>query len=345
MVFFYKQKKLSADSLWRAIILFGRNSATYKFAFAKTLLDSIDEEKTILRLDDLAKPFSQYLIQHLRAGYSQGNEGQFVSTLTSHIKDPESTSLDEVIEVTKRDGFKNVVNAFQNVAGGTIPRKFYDGEYQGRNTQIVLTDELLGLRDSIQYENFMDETEARWRLVETAWNLKINPNNLEVKYDELGEMLFIETDIMKRVDVSKSRDSLNGYQDGKCFYCCNDLSIVTSSENICHVDHLLPHANKRQHLPANINGVWNLVLACSDCNGAGEKGARTPDRRFLEKLHDRNEHYISSKHPLAETIVNQTGRSTEGRESFLRKHYDIALSSSPLPWSPSYMHSCMDTNL
>ncbi len=344
MVTFYNQNDLSADTLWRAIILFGKNSATYKFAFAKTLLDSIDEEKTVLRLDDLAKPFSMHLIQHLRAGYSQGNEGQFISTLNSHIKDPESTSLDEVIEVTKRDGFKNVINAFQNVDGGTIPRKFYDGEYNGRNTNIVLTDELLGLRDSIQYENFMDETEARWRLVETAWNLNIRRQNLEVKYDELGEMLFIETDIMKRVDVSNTRDSLNGYQKGKCFYCCDDISIVSGSENVCHVDHLLPHANKRQHLPANINGVWNLVLSCSHCNGASEKGVRTPARRFLEKLHTRNEYYISSKHPLAETIINQTGATIESRQSFLRKHYDIAISSRPLPWSPSRMYECLDTS-
>ena len=27
------------ESQWRAIILFGKNSATYKFAFAKSLLD------------------------------------------------------------------------------------------------------------------------------------------------------------------------------------------------------------------------------------------------------------------------------------------------------------------
>ena len=342
---FYNEHDLSADTLWRSLILFGKNTATYKFAFGKTLLDYIDEEKTVLTLEDLAEPFSHYLIQHLRTGYNQGNEGQFITTLNSHIKDPDSTPLEKVIEVTKRDGFKNVVNAFQNVDGGTIPRKFYDGEYKGKNTRIVLTDELLGLRDNIQYENFMDEAEARWRLVETAWNLKINPQNLEVEYDELGEMLFIETDIMKRVDVSNTRDSLNGYQKGKCFYCCDDISIVSGSENVCHVDHLLPHANKRQHLPANINGVWNLVLACSHCNGASEKGAKTPTKSFLEKLHTRNEYYISSKHPLAETIVNQTGKTTRRRQSFLMNNYNIAISSKPLTWSPSHIRQCLDTTI
>ena len=31
----------SLESQWRAIILFGKNSATYKFAFAKSLLLSL----------------------------------------------------------------------------------------------------------------------------------------------------------------------------------------------------------------------------------------------------------------------------------------------------------------
>ena len=90
---FYNEHDLSADTLWRSLILFGKNTATYKFAFGKTLLDYIDEEKTVLTLEDLAEPFSHYLIQHLRTGYNQGNEGQFITTLNSHIKDPDSTCL------------------------------------------------------------------------------------------------------------------------------------------------------------------------------------------------------------------------------------------------------------
>jgi hypothetical protein len=35
----------SLESQWRAIILFGKNSATYKFAFAKALLEAIDKKK------------------------------------------------------------------------------------------------------------------------------------------------------------------------------------------------------------------------------------------------------------------------------------------------------------
>lgn len=46
----------SIESQWRALILFGRNSASYKFAFAKSLLELADKETTRIRLQDLAVP-------------------------------------------------------------------------------------------------------------------------------------------------------------------------------------------------------------------------------------------------------------------------------------------------
>ena len=96
----------------------------------------------------------------------------------------------------------------------------------------------------------------------------------------------------------------NLYQKEKCFYCRRNISIESGSKDFCHVDHFLPHTQKRQHYPANINGVWNLVLACQVCNGGAEKWNKIPDKDFLKQLHVRNEFYISSNHPLAETIIN-----------------------------------------
>jgi hypothetical protein len=102
------------------------------------------------------------------------------------------------------------------------------------------------------------------------------------------------------------------------------------------VDHFLPHKNKLFHIQneANINGVWNLVLADSTINI--EKSARIPEKRFLERLHNRNEFYIESKHPLAETIINQTGTTKETRRKFLEFHYNLALSLSIHRWKPKY---------
>jgi hypothetical protein len=54
----------------------------------------------------------------------------------------------------------------------------------------------------------------------------------------------------------------------------------------------------------------------------------------LERLFNRNEFYIESKHPLAETIINQTGNTKTKRSQFLQKHYNIAVQNSIQKWKP-----------
>ena len=327
----------SLESQWRALILFGKNSATYKFAFAKSLLELIDKETTSISLIELAKPFSKNITEHLKKSDKQGNSNS--SKFLNFCRDFNNGIIDEsqLLHQTEKLGFVNVVDAFQNVNGGQIPKLFYEKDYAKGNKQIVITDNLLKLKESFHFQNFENETEARWKLVETAWNLKINPNLLEVKYDASSSLLFLENDFMKRIDITSVRDSLNGYQKGKCFYSFLDISIIQGSSDICHVDHFLPHVNKQIHVNngANINGVWNLVLAHSSMNSTKEKGARVPARKYLDRLFKRNEYYITSKHPLAETIINQTGRAKELRRSFLEKQYNLALENSIVTWTPS----------
>ena len=327
----------SLESQWRALILFGKNSATYKFAFAKSLLELIEKETTSISLNDLARPFSRNITEHLKISDKQGNSGS--SKFLNFCRDYNKGVIDEVqlLQQTEKLGFVNVVDAFQNVNGGQIPNVFYEKDYSNGRKRIVFTDDLLKLKQSFQFQNFQNETEARWKLVETAWNLKIKPNILEVKYDEASSLFFIENDFMRRVDITSVRDSLNGYQKGKCFFSFLDISILHGSSDICHVDHFLPHVNKQVHADnsANINGVWNLVLAHSSMNSTKEKGAKVPNRKYLQRLFNRNEFYISSKHPLAETIINQTGKTKELRRAFLEKQYNLALENSIVTWTPS----------
>jgi hypothetical protein len=327
----------SLESQWRALILFGKNSATYKFAFAKSLLEIIEKETTSTTLSELAKPFSRNITDHLKQSDKQGNSSS--SKFLNFCRDYNKGQIDEaqLLTHTEKLGFVNVVDAFQNVNGGQIPNLFYEKDYSNRDKKIIITDNLLKLKESFHFQNFENETEARWKLVETAWNLQINPNLLEVKYDEASSLFFLESDIMRRVDITSVRDSLNGYQKGKCFYSFLDISIIQGSSDICHVDHFLPHVNKQKHSEngANINGVWNLVLAHSSMNSTKEKGAKVPHRKYLKRLFNRNEFYISSKHPLAETIINQTGNTKEKRRAFLEMQFNIALENSIVNWSPS----------
>ena len=331
----------SIESQWRSLILFGRNSASYKFAFARSLLEIASRERTVITLDELAIPFSGYLIEHLKVHDKQGSSrsSDFLNACRLRIKN--RITEEELLAKTVEKGFVNVVDAFQNIAGGELERLFYEKDYSGPYKKIIITDELLKLKESAYYENLGAEVDARWSLVETAWNIGISPHLLQVEYDELGEMFFIKSNINRRVDITSSRSALNGYQKGKCFYCCCDISIIKGAGDLCHVDHFLPHVNKLQHLPGNINGVWNLVLACSQCNGASEKGAKIPGIEFLAKLSQRNEYYVSSKHPLSETIQNQTGKSERDRRGFLNKHFQIARNSNPTKqWKPKERLPC-----
>jgi len=327
----------SLESQWRALILFGKNSATYKFAFAKSLLELVEKETTSISLSELARPFSRNITEHLKLCDKQGSSSS--SKFLNFCRDYNKGQINEsqLLNKTEKLGFVNVVDAFQNINGGQIPNVFYEKDYSNGNKKIIIKDDLLKLKESFHFQNFEKETEARWKLVETAWNLKINPNLLEVKYDEASSLFFLENNFMRRVDITSVRDSLNGYQKGKCFYSFLDISIIQGSSDICHVDHFMPHVNKKIHSEngANINGVWNLVLAHSSMNSIKEKGAKVPNKKYLQRLFNRNEFYISSKHPLAETIINQTGKTKELRKSFLEKQYNIALEHSIVTWNPS----------
>ena len=63
----------SLESQWRALILFGKNTATYKLAFAKSLLELVEKETTSITLKELAVPFSRNITEHLKKSDKQGN--------------------------------------------------------------------------------------------------------------------------------------------------------------------------------------------------------------------------------------------------------------------------------
>lgn len=75
----------------------------------------------------------------------------------------------------------NVIVAFQNVNGRVIPNPFYNKDFNSGKKEIIITDELLKLKENFHFQNFNHEVEARWNLVETASNLQINPNLIEVQ--------------------------------------------------------------------------------------------------------------------------------------------------------------------
>ena len=186
-----------------------------------------------------------------------------------------------------------------------------------------------------QEKNLNLEVNSRWKLWETAISLKLNPNLVEINSDLQNEVLYIFNDKNRRIDVTSSRDGLNGYQKGKCFYCKRNIQIEQGFENSCDVDHFFPHRLKSSSEFLNINQVWNLVLSCKECNrGTLGKFDKIPEVRFVEDLNKRNNHYIESHHPLRETILNQTGRTINDRKIFLNQFFRDAYNKIPIPWKP-----------
>jgi 5-methylcytosine-specific restriction endonuclease McrA len=334
----------SGEDYWRSIILFGKNVACYKFALAKALLELAPAEKSVITLDQLAEPFSRYVTEHLHLSdaQSQATPAPYPFLEACRQFNRGEITRDELIQTTAKEGFKVVLDKFHNVNAGELPVRFFDKRRGG----LTLTDELFQLLESYQYQNLSQEVEARWRLVETAWELNISRNLISVSYDEDKKLLFTEGDRRRRVDVTSCRDALNAYQKGKCFYCFAEISIESGSENLAEVDHFFAHSLADCGIAHPINGIWNLVLACQKCNGA--KSNRLPHTRYLERLHERNETLIKSPskykkshkryHPLREALTQQTGKTIEARVSFLNNNYWKA-ESGPLinsAWQPEF---------
>ncbi len=318
----------SLEDYWRSIILFGRNVASYKFALAKSLLELNPQSGQLIKLEDLAVPFSRHVVEHLKVA----KQGQMASSRYLDVCKSFSdgaTSHDKLIAQTVRYGFVNVIDAFHVVEEHPIAKRFFIDERQ-QNAGIRITDEFSRLAESNQMADLPQEVESRWRLVETAWSLGIARGLLAVSHDAASDTLFVLDAERRRRNMTSSRGALNGYQKGYCFYCFRPIHL-TEMETLPDVDHFFPHTLMQAGLQ-NLDGVWNLVLACRGCNrGVRGKSARVPTVRLLERLFKRNEFLIQSHHPLRETLRSQTGLEQAARRSFLNDFHYLATRSLPIP--------------
>jgi hypothetical protein len=325
----------SREDYWRSVVLFGLNSASFKFALAKSLLEFAPSTQSFVRLDELAVPFIKHLAEHLKISDKQGTSRS--SGFLNSVRRFKSGEIDlnAVGKITVSHGFDNVIDAFHVVNRDPIPVRFFTDERKNKGG-IVITDELFKLKESVQFLNLSPEAEGRWRLVETAWQLKLNPALLIVRFDPQSSLLFARDERRRRIDVTSSRQALDGYQKGKCFYCFRDISIDPANADLADVDHFLPHTLLlRGETEENLDGVWNLVLACRECNrGERGKSARIPELKYLERLHTRNTFLIDSHHPLRETLIAQTGLTEQARQQYLQAHYNEAKRRLIHDWSP-----------
>ena len=236
-------------------MLLGRNVATYKLAFAKSLLELSSANKTFVTLEELAVPYTRHLTQHLRKCEKQitSASSKFLDACRKfnqgHLN--ETALVDAAVSL----GFNNVIDAFHVVNNGPIPERFFVDDRKTRRG-ITLTDTLHALAGEPQAANLPVEAEARWRLVETAWSLGLPAQLLAVHYDPVLESLFVEIP-SARINITGCRDGLNGYQKGRCFYCFRDILIDRGVESNVDIDHFFPLVLTRfpEFQRMNLNGV------------------------------------------------------------------------------------------
>lgn len=321
------------QNYWRAIVLFGRNSATYKFALAKSLCDLRNTNTDLIKLEELAPLFASHVCAHLKLCNTQatGEQSLFLEACRSFNEGKISHS--DLIEKTLERGFNNVIDAFHVIPGAQKNISFFIDERKS-NRGIRLTDSFSLLNQLGKLDDLNNETEARWRLVETAWSLNLPRKSIQVEYDEHDYALYTSLNL-RRINITKARDALNGYQKSKCFYCFRNITTTSFSDDLADVDHFFPYMLKVCAGNKPINGVANLVLACQECNrGQNGKFDQIPSLLLLERLYKRNEYLIQSHHPLRETLIAQTGMTAENRKSFLQNVYECAYSYRIARWEP-----------
>lgn len=325
------------ENYFRSVVLFGRNVASYKFAMAKSLLVLASDEREVVSLEELAAPFAREVCAHLRDAPKQATSksSKFLDACRSFNDD--SIDSEQLVQLTARLGFQNVIDAFHNVGSGEIPIRFYLDQRRSNVPSIAITDEMRHLAMSVG-DVAMNETDARWRLVETAWELGTTPSIIQ--FDTDSGQLIAPT---RRKSVTSARAALNGYQKGRCFYCYRRIGIRPGDAELADVDHVFPHVLQRFGIMTNLDGVWNLVLACATCNrGPRGKFDSTPATTYIERLHRRNEYLILSHHPLRQTLIAQTGDSMTTRRAFLQasldeaRRYQVATWTTPMQGDPAF---------
>ena len=109
-----------------------------------------------------------------------------------------------------------MIDAFHVVGDGPVPIRFFEDERKTSTRGIRLANDLTESLDEESLGELNAETEARWSLVESAWEMRLPAAVLAVSYDDETGM-FLRDREMLRKNIAPARDSLNGYQKGACF--------------------------------------------------------------------------------------------------------------------------------
>ena len=266
-------------------------------ALGKILLDYSRANKEKVALDELAEDFFNLYVTRMKSGKPQGamlGRKTFVEQeiMEANIAGKPKSKAIEVIRMKSLSDM--VLQKFHNLNQKPIRKKFYT--LSDDNSYLVLEKSLLNL-PVIDNSQFLDsEISSRWDLLEHAFENIHTVESLDV--DEYLRRIIKKE---KRIVLTGLIETLEGYQQGKCFYCGESLFDI-------EFDHVIPY-NALKH-----NEIWNLVLAHSFCNQ--DKSDNIPPLQFVNNLIQWNEYFIASSHPIKNTLIELLGATRAGTESF-----------------------------
>ena len=280
-----------------------RRDNTYKFAFARFLLEYAENEtESSIDFEKIAKYFLKYywpqicnskLFQSAIDSQSldEKRKPKIVQILNSEFPEPyypetfdqisqkEPQKINNVIQKIKEDCFKIVTFAFQRIKEGNsdldVAPMFFDYKIKGQKPSRpdqVYVDLNYGIILNPHAIDFLKRfNNLLHNAVILQWAKFLEP--LNIGYPQIIKS--IESEFEPR-NLQKERKLLEKIQDS-CFYCDKILD-----KGEINVEHIIPYSYLKH------NKMWNLTLACQPCNCKKLGSLPKPKTLWMKKIHDRN---------------------------------------------------------
>lgn len=284
-------------------VLMGANARTYKFALGSAILELATAGREAVTHEELAVPYALRLAERAAAhpqgpGSSVRGESDFLAVLKQEGPPTLATGrpTERLLAAAAASMPGMVMQKFHNIRGtGELAHRFYEMAGRGAQRRVILTT---ASRDALQHQSLLaEELSARWSIVECCFDAGIGRQLVQrgVVLGADGSALVAP---VRRVAVASARSGLVGFQHGRCFYCGSPVEHLAD----VHVDHVYPFMlmRSRSWRGPELNGVWNLVVACVPCNLA--KSARLPTESEVRRLISRNDAIAGSPHPLRRSL-------------------------------------------
>lgn len=295
-------KSLSEDDVIRIVnhaLSNGSRTASYKFAFFKSMLDNLfnaDIDAKFLSYDSIFLRCTEiywnlvlrfHLTQSIVARgktslvekrlFEFARKYNFPFARKNEIFPFENLRSDLQLEITKiikHEMLKNVVGAF---CGDTADQFYhYDKTDKSFGDGIVLNGDaylfLVKYKTSFEKLNYYE------------WIKYLEKSNAEEDSYALAGKLDSSTE---RADLGAYRDTLKNFGQARCFYCGK---ILDEKDRAVPVDHFIPWSFVKD------DKLWNFALACPACNSS--KSNILPAADFVALMRKRNDRLSNFQSPL-----------------------------------------------